>query len=387
MIGEASTLTFPSQLGTYELLRPLAQGGMADIYLARRLGPGQFEREVAVKVLNRQRAAEAEACAMFLDEARVVAMLHHHNIASVLDVDVVDGQHYLAMEYVDGADLREVVGTAQRHGKQLPLEAAVAIVCAAAAGLDHAHRRCAPDGRPLKLVHRDVSLSNVMVGHDGAVKVIDFGIASTTIASVHTSPGVVRGKASYMSPEQCLGDRVDHRSDVFALGVVLYELTTGARCFHGKTDFDRMLAVVRTDYIAPSDLVAHFPVGLSDVISTALAGKPARRFPSAAAMIEALERVALAEGWAAGPGPIQRMMHALFGDHAAPVPSPSDDPPVTERCASLSLPSAGEPTRAVRRIACGTETRTFDDSVDDDLDNRTRGRAPMRRSRPPWLAA
>src|SRR5882672_12893257 len=179
MSAVGSALTLSNRLGSYELIRPIAQGGMADIYLARRVGPGQFERHVAIKVLKPTRFAEAEACAMFLDEARLVAMLNHHNIASVLEVDVVDGKHYLAMEYVHGADLRDVLAAAQRAGRLLPFEASLAIVCAAAAGLDHAHRRCGPDGKPLELVHRDVSLSNIMVGHDGGVKVVDFGIAQT----------------------------------------------------------------------------------------------------------------------------------------------------------------------------------------------------------------
>jgi eukaryotic-like serine/threonine-protein kinase len=387
MQGEANSLAGLERMGGYELLRPLAQGGMADLYLARRLGPGRFEHQVALKVLNQRRANDAEACAMFLDEARLVAMLNHHNIASVLEVDVVDGKHYLAMEYVHGADLREVVCAAQRAGTLVPFETAISIVCAAAAGLDHAHRRCGPDGKPLKLVHRDVSLSNIMLGHDGAVKVIDFGIASTTIASVHTQPGVVRGKASYMSPEQCLGDRIDHRSDVFALGVVLYELTTGARCFHGKTDFDRMLAVVRADYIPASDLVASYPAALEAVIHTALASKPERRFASAAAMIEALERVAVSEGWVGGTGAIQRLMRGLFGGLAAPSPPPSDDAPVTERHANASLPSLAEPTRVGCRLARGSSARLLDDSFEDDLDERTRGRSPLRRARRPWLAA
>jgi len=368
----APTLT---RLGTYELLRPLAQGGMADIYLARRHGPGHFERHVAVKVLNQSRAHDAEACSMFLDEARLVAMLNHQNIAAVLEVDVVDGRHYLAMEYVHGADLRDVLTAAQRSGKAVPLEVAVAIVCAAAAGLDHAHRRCGPDGKPLRLVHRDVSLSNIMVGHDGSVKVVDFGIATTTIASVHTSPGVVRGKASYMSPEQCLGDPIDHRADIFALGVVLYELTTGARCFHGKSDFDRMLSVVRTDYIAPSVLVASYPPELEQVIRIALAADPARRFASAAAMVDALERIAVARGWASGPGAIQRMMRGLFGDVAEPWTSYPDDAPVTEPHA-LALPAPAEPTRPERRLARGTQC----DGAEDDPDEPTRGRCRVRRS-------
>ncbi len=378
MTGEGTGLRLPDRLpdrlGDYELLRPLAQGGMADIYLARRLGPGPLGRQVALKVLNQRRADEPEACAMFLDEARLVAMLDHHNIASVLEVDVADGKHYLAMEYVHGADLREVLAAAHRTGAELPVETAIAIVCAAAAGLDHAHRRCGPDGKPLKLVHRDVSLSNIMLGHDGSVKVIDFGIATTTIASVHTCPGVVRGKASYMSPEQCMGERIDHRSDVFALGVVLYELTTGARCFRGRTDFDRMLAVVRTDYIAPSNLIAGYPTALEAVIRTALAAKPQQRFASAAAMIEALERVAADAGWVGGPETIEHLMTTLFGDAAAPLPAIAEDEPG-------ATPSSLAPTRAVHPLAHGTETRCFDDSLDDDLDDRTRGRGPLRRAR------
>jgi serine/threonine protein kinase len=383
MTSEGSDLALSNRLGTYELIRPLAHGGMADVYLARRLGPGRFERHVAIKVLNHGRTDDADACAMFLDEARLVAMLNHHNVASVLEVDVVDGRHYLAMEYVHGADLRQILTCAQRQGTMLPLATAISIVCAAAAGLDHAHRRCGPDGTPLRLVHRDVSLSNIMVGHDGSVKVVDFGIASTTIASVHTSPGVVRGKASYMSPEQCLGDRVDHRSDIFALGVVLYELTTGARCFHGKTDFERMLSVVRSDYIPPGDLIARYPPELEQVITTALAGAPHKRFASAAAMIEALEHVAALQGWVGGTGAIARMMNSLFGEVAEPWASHVDDALVTEPHSIPSVPSLAEPTRPARRLAHGTES----DAVAEDLDERTRGRAPVRRPSRPRLAA
>jgi hypothetical protein len=303
-----------SRLGSYEILRPIARGGMADIYLARPAS-GALEREVAtvaLKVLSEARATDAELRALFLHEARVCALLDHPNIASVLDVDVADGRHYLAMEYVDGVDLRELLAAAGRANRGVPYEVAVAIVAAAAAGLDHAHRRCDARGAPLRLVHRDVSLSNLMVGHDGAVKVVDFGIASTTISDVHTLPGVVRGKASYMSPEQCLGDELDHRTDVFALGVVLYELTTGARCFHGKSDFERMLAVVRGDYLPPSQIVAGYPHELERVIRTALASAPEQRYASCADMIEALEAVRARHGWAGGAAPIARLMVELF---------------------------------------------------------------------------
>jgi len=388
-------------LGRYQLVRRLARGGMADIYLAypaprasrRDTEPDGPPQPVALKVLSKARAADPEACAMFLDEARLVALLQHDNIAAAIEVDVADGHHYLAMEYVDGTDLRAVLTAAERAGLPLPLDAAISIVCGAAAGLDHAHHRRGPDGAPLAVVHCDVSLSNVMVGHAGAVKVVDFGIATTAIASVRTSPGMVRGKASYMSPEQCLGEALDLRADVFALGVVLYELTTGTRCFHGTTDFDCMLAVVRGGYTPPCDLIASYPRDLERVVRTALAASPARRFASAAAMRDALAEVAAAHGWTLGAGAIAPMMRALFGPsieprcHSTALPTGSmpqlsttpatsqhDDGPATERATTVPEALAtAEPTRPARHLV------TRSDSSDDDLDERTRGRGPLRR--------
>jgi serine/threonine protein kinase len=342
MSREGSPPTAPAKLGAYEMIRPLAQGGMADVYLARQAGIGQFERQVAIKVLGESRARDPETRALFLHEARICALLNHHNIAAVLDVGVADGRHYLAMEYVDGVDLRDLLAAAARADRGVPYEVTLSIITAAAAGLDHAHRRCDAAGRPLRLVHRDVSLSNIMVGHDGAVKVVDFGIASTTISDVHTMPGVVRGKASYMSPEQCLGDALDHRTDVFALGVVLYELTTGTRCFHGRTDFERMLAVVRGDYLPPARLVPGFPPELDQVIRTALAPMPADRFASCAEMIEALEAVAAARGWRIGTQPIARFMAELRQAPAA----------LCESCVA----AAAEPDEAAEATAAEATT-------------------------------
>lgn len=396
MTGEDGSQPSLKRLGPYELIRPIAQGGMADIYLAKKDGIGQLERRVAVKVLNKVRASEPESCAMFLDEARLVGMLQHQNIAAVLEVNVSEGHHYLAMEYVHGADLRELLLTAAKAGRTLPYEVSLSVIAAAAAGLDHAHRRCDPDGKPLRLVHRDVSLSNIMVGHDGSVKVVDFGIASTAVQTVHTSPGVVRGKASYMSPEQCLGDDVDHRTDIFALGIVLYELTTGARCFSGKTDFDRMLSVVRGEYHAPSTIVANYPTELELVVRTALAGAPAKRYPSCHAMIEALERVARGRGWTLGSAPIERLMQCLYGRatdtfavesmHAAGETQPMIEAEPTAR----EAPSARRevldpsqyhgPTQRSRRIAQGTNADGYATALaTDDDDQPTRGRRPLPR--------
>jgi serine/threonine protein kinase len=342
----------PLRLGNYELVRLLAQGGMADIYLARQAG---LDRMVAVKV---NRATDPESVAMFRDEARLVGMLSHANLAAVHEVASDQGVTYLAMEYVAGADLREVLAAAQKQRVQIPYATAVAIVMAAAAGLDHAHRRCGPDGRPLHLVHRDVSLSNIMVSHDGAVKVIDFGIACSQVSSHQTSPGIVRGKASYMSPEQCVGDAVDRRTDVFALGVVLYELTTGRRCFEGASDFERMLAVVQGNWTPPTELDPHYPLALERVIRTALAPDPCDRFASCAAMIEALERVCDLEGWC--PGGVAALMATVF-----PQPAAIAD---------------GEPTVRVRRLARGTDSDMYED------DAPTRGRRSLSRLWSPLAA-
>jgi serine/threonine protein kinase len=408
MTGEgdsaARTLQALRVLGSYELVRPLAQGGMADIYLGRTAE----DRHVAIKVLNKERSREPEACTMFLQEARVVALLDHPNIARVLDVDVTaEGHHYLAMDYVHGADLRELLSAASQFSRALPYDTAIAVVMGAAAGLDHAHRRCTADGKPLRLVHRDVSLSNIMVGHDGTVKVVDFGIASTAIQTVHTSPGIVRGKASYMSPEQCMGDRVDHRTDVFALGVVLYELTTGARCFAGKSDFERMLAVVRGEYHQPADIIPDFPIELTQVIQTALSIDAAKRYPSAAALIEALARVAKAHHWQTGAAPIIREMQLLFGQVPAleslagvdvatvhDLPALPPIPPPVARAPRLARGTEGAPLargsspsinpnpglvpalapRAIRTLTGWAPAPTM---IDDD--QPTRGRLAMRR--------
>jgi serine/threonine protein kinase len=340
----------PTRLGRYELVRLLARGGMADVFLARSLDDA---REVAVKVLAPTRIDDDESVALFRDEARVAGLLDHTHIASVYELASDDGVCFLAMEYVPGKDLREMLAACALRGREVPFGVAVSIVAAAAAGLDHAHRRCDRDGRPLYLVHRDVSLSNIMVRFDGGVKVVDFGIASAVGASHQTRPGIVRGKASYMSPEQCMGTRVDLRTDVFALGVVLYELTTGRRCILGDNDFERMVAAVRGEYIPPRQHDAMFPRELELVIMRALANDPERRYPSAAAMIEALERVAQRYRWVQGATAIEAFLGELFAGVERPAP-------------------AHPRTRVARRSLAGLDN----DTASDDLPTRGRRSLP-----------
>ncbi len=288
---------------------------MAEVWLGREAAAP--ERTVAIKILDAKSSRDADLRGLFLDEARIAQRLDHPNVATVLDAGAAGDRRYLVLEYVDGLDLRGLLAACHERGLTLSYEVGLSIIMQAAAGLDHAHRRCDEQGRPLRLVHRDVSLSNLMIDRHGLVKVVDFGIARSTLSTVHTSPGVVRGKASYMSPEQCRGLAIDHRADVFALGIVLYEVTTGARCFAGDNDFDRMSAVVSGDYLPPSSVVAEFPADLEAVIRTALATDPAKRYASCAALIEALQGVMDAHGWRAGREGIARAIAAACGRAAS----------------------------------------------------------------------
>jgi serine/threonine-protein kinase len=278
-------------LGNYELVRQLGRGGMAEVYLARQ---SDLDRYVAIKVLDE---TDENARAMFVDEARIGSMLSHPNLPIVYEVAAAADRYYLAMEYLDGQDLRQLMNAAGR----IPYATALAIVRAAAAGLDHAHRTCG-------LVHRDVSLTNIMVTREGQVKVIDFGIAAAAMNSHRSMPGTIRGKTRYMSPEQCMGDRLDARSDIFSLGIVLYELVTGQRCFGGGTDFDAMLSIVRGNYVPACARDLELPLDLGRVIDVALATDPAQRYASAAAFIAAIDRVMARHHWIAG----EREIAALF---------------------------------------------------------------------------
>src|SRR5688572_29826451 len=223
-----------TRLGKYELIQRLAVGGMAELYLARCTGIEGFEKLVAVKRILPQYACNEEFVSMFLDEARLAATLQHANIAQVYDIGQTEHGLFFTMEFVRGADARELLKSAMRSGDDIPLDRALTIISGAAAGLHAAHEKRGVDGEPLGIVHRDVSPANVLVSFDGCVKVIDFGVAKATRQQSQTRVGTLKGKIAYMAPEQCLGEPVDRRCDVFALGIVLYELTCGQWLFEGE---------------------------------------------------------------------------------------------------------------------------------------------------------
>ncbi len=308
----------PTRLGKYELLMPLAAGGMARIYIGRSTGIGSFERHVVLKLITPERANDQTAVQMFLDEARLAASLNHQNVAQVFEVGEDLGIHYLAMEYVHGQDLRALLAKAGSQGTRVPLELALTIVAGAASGLNHAHERRAPDGTPLGIVHRDVSPSNLMIGYDGAVKLLDFGIAKATQRSVETQSGIIKGKFAYMAPEQCRGRDVDKRSDVFSLGIILYEVTTQHRCFRADSDFDTMHRIVTGDVVRPTRLVQGYPQALEAIVMKALAIDASQRYQSATFLLEALESFAVASRMSLSTMSLGRFMRDMFGEHPEP---------------------------------------------------------------------
>ena len=313
----------PDRIGRYEVVSHLATGGMAQILLARQTGLGSFERHVVLKTILRERAADERFVTMFLDEAKLAATLNHHNVAQVYEVDHADGAYFMAMEYVHGENGRAILEATLRRGWTIPLELAVMIISGAAAGLHHAHERLSTSGSPLNIVHRDVSPGNIMVGYDGSIKVLDFGIAKAEERATKTMGGTIKGKYGYMSPEQCKGKPVDRRSDIFALGIVLYELTTLRRAFKGADDFETMKRIVAVDVARPSAVVAGYPPELEAIVLAAMAGEPEARFQTAQALSEALDAFAVRAKLTGSNTALTRFMAQLFGSRPEPWVDPA----------------------------------------------------------------
>src|SRR5215470_3007899 len=291
---------------------------MAQIYIARSTGIGSFERHVVLKMILPERAHDETSVQMFLDEARLAASLNHQNVAQVFEVGKEAGIHFLAMEYVHGQDLRALLARAGASGTRVPLELALTVVAGAAAGLEHAHERRNADGTPMGIVHRDVSPSNIMIGYDGAVKLLDFGIAKATSRSIETQSGIIKGKFAYMAPEQCRGREVDRRSDVFSLGIILYEVTTQHRCFRADSDFDTMHRIVTGDVVRPTRLVQGYPQALEAIVMKALAVDAAQRYQSAGLLLEAVESFAVAARMSLSTVALGRFMRDMFGETPEP---------------------------------------------------------------------
>jgi serine/threonine protein kinase len=303
-----------TMLGKYEILRKLAMGGMAEIYLARSRGQAGFEKLVVLKRILPTVANDPTFVQMFLDEARLAATLQHPNIADVYEVGDHEGSPFFAMEFIHGQDVRSIRLAARERKESVPLAIALAILHGTASALDYAHDRTGPDGKNLGLVHRDVSTSNVLVSYEGSIKLIDFGIARAASRSHQTQTGTLKGKIPYMSPEQCRGQPMDRRSDLWSLGVLMYELTVGRRPFRGENDFAIMDQIVHHDVPKPSAAMRDYPPELETILLRLLNRSLSERYQTAEQMLHDLDPFLAQNRLWVSPKPLSRYMRTVFED-------------------------------------------------------------------------
>ncbi|MBS2013426.1 MAG: protein kinase [Deltaproteobacteria bacterium] len=343
------------KIGRYDVLGQLATGGMAEILLARLQGPEGFQRAVVIKRILRQYAQLTDFVAMFLQEARIIAKIRHPNVVMVHELGEDAGEVFLVLEYVAGENLSSVLKRTATANEKLPPTLVAHLVAEACAGLHAAHELVTDEGKSQNLVHRDVSPQNLFLAYDGHVKLLDFGVARTDEQVARTAVGDVKGKLEYMSPEQAKGEPLDRRSDIFAMGIVLYELSTGRRLFKRVNAARTMEAITKEPIVPPSRLVEGFPRDLEAVVMRALAKRPEDRYASAADMRKDLLDIARVES-----SPVEALaerMKRLFADRIAEKEEmlrkvregdAITRVPAGEVEANVEVPAVPEPTRPRR---------------------------------------
>ena len=302
------------RLGKFDILALLALGGTAEIYLARIGGAAGFEKYVVVKCLHDHLADDAEFVKMFLDEARLAAHLDHSNIVQTMELGEHDGRYYMVMEFLAGLSLAMIVRRAAERmpTARIPVPLVLNILAQSCAGLHYAHEK-AMNGKALNIVHRDISPQNLVISFEGVVKLVDFGIAKAEMRETRTRSGTIKGKFAYMSPEQCVANNVDRRTDVFALGVIGHELLTGRRLFKRPSPYETYQAVMECDVKPPSTIDPAIDPALDAVMMRAVTKDKADRYPSAEAFGDALLGYLHHRGIGSGPGDVSRFFDAHFG--------------------------------------------------------------------------
>jgi serine/threonine protein kinase len=283
-------------LGRYRVVDEIGIGGMASVHLARMDGPGGFQKWVAIKRIHPHLVEDDTFVHMFLDEARVAARISHPNVATVFELGKHEDTYWIAMEYLHGEPLREVMRRTEELGQPMPPEIACRVIADAAEGLHAAHELLGKNGEKMGLVHRDVTPHNLFVTYDGCTKVVDFGIAKFSSRMASTRAGTLKGKLAYMSPEQVAGEQIDRRTDLFALGVVLWELTTGQRLFRMESDLDTLAKVQECNVPRPSGVVRGYPIDLEKIVMKALAKNKNERYKTAREFSRALQSLLMRRG-------------------------------------------------------------------------------------------
>ena len=311
----------------YRVLRKLDAGGMAEVFLGEAEALKGFKRRVAIKRILPHLTKNKRFVQMFLDEARLSLQLQHANIVSVFDIGKADNTFFIVMEFIDGCNLNQIMAHSRRKGRLIPLEQAVYIVREVCEGLSYAHdQRDIETGRPLGIVHRDVSPPNILISQRGEIKLVDFGLAKATSQLETTDPGVVKGKFSYLSPEAASGIEVDRRADIFAAGIILWELVTGRRLFYGENDY-QTVELVRQANVPPMAVAnPNVPEELEVILLKALAKNPDDRYQTASDFGEALTRFLFGHGLAVSRNDIAKFVQEVVRTEKALEPKPVQRP-------------------------------------------------------------
>ena len=352
----------PRQFGKYVLVRKIAMGGMAEIFKAKTAGAEGFEKDVVIKRILPHFTEDESFVKMFIDEASITSKLQHANIVQIFDFDVCEGSYYIAMELIEGVDLKKVIDVGLKSGKPLSIAQTVWIMMEISKGLHYAHTK-EYKGQPLNIVHRDISPHNAMVSYAGEVKLMDFGIAKAAQRSTKTMAGTVKGKVAYMSPEQARGKPLDGRSDLFALGIMLWEMLTGKRLFLGDSDFETLTNVLKNDPPPASQINPKVPKDLDEIVKKSLMKDRDQRYASVEAFARDLTRWYYSNVTDLEAESLKRFMHEVFiddirtleqlaeeekglvpGASPAPAPAPAPKPaqkapPTNERTVAMPVDS------------------------------------------------
>jgi serine/threonine protein kinase len=298
----------------YRVIEKLASGGMAEVFRAESAGLEGFKKQVAIKRVLPHLSEKKKFISMFLDEARLSAHLSHSNCVQVFDIGVGDNAYFIVMEYVDGADLKAVLETLKKQGRELAVEEAVFIAIKICEGLCYAHELTDQEGRPFAVVHRDVSPPNVLMTKHGEIKIVDFGLAKASSQLEKSEPGIIKGKFSYLSPEAALGKDVDHRTDIFAVGIILWEMLAGRRLFLGDTDFATVKLVQQAPVPPLTKIHAQVTPDLERIVNRSLARDPAQRYQSARDLAVALNDFLYRYGKPVGSFKIATLVQSTIRD-------------------------------------------------------------------------
>jgi serine/threonine protein kinase/tetratricopeptide (TPR) repeat protein len=352
----------PQRLGRYRLTARIAVGGMAELFLATQEGPEGFRKRVAIKRLLPQLARKPNVVEMFLNEARLASRINHPNVVDILDLGQEGDDFFIAMEYLDGRSLADVEDASRARGELVPVGDAARVLADACAGLNKAHDACGDDGRPLGIVHRDFTPANIFVTYDGRVKVLDFGIAKSQALPSQTEPGALKGKYLYMSPEMVAGRPIDRRADLFAAGVMLYELLTGRLPFMGNSVRAVLASIALAKPIPPRNIEPGIPPDLEIVCLDLLQRNPEDRPQSAGEVSVALESFLNSSNLAVGTPQLAEYMSDLFPTDSDPqrqemqrvINSIEPEGPSSRRASSgpklWAAPAEGEPEKTRRSM-------------------------------------